>query len=54
MRAAQVLAIIICLVGCEGTVTEGTSASRTLLARGDFMTGVGEEVASTRLEKAPA
>ena len=54
MRAAHLVALIICLVGCEGTVTESTSPSRTLLARGDFLTGVGEEVALEATREGPS
>jgi hypothetical protein len=43
MRAAHLLALTICLVGCEGTVSESPSPSQ-LLARGTFMTNVREVV----------
>jgi hypothetical protein len=44
MRAAHLLALTICLVGCEGTVSESPSPSPALLARGNFVTNVGEVV----------
>ena len=45
MRAAHLLALTICLVGCEGTVSQSPSPSPALLARGNFVTNVGEVVA---------
>ena len=44
MRAAHLLALTICLVGCEGTVSESPSPSPVLLARGNFVTNVREVV----------
>lgn len=44
MRAAHLLALTICLVGCEGTVSESPSPSPALLARGNFVTNVREVV----------
>lgn len=44
MRAAHLLALTICLVGCGGTVSESPSPSPALLARGNFVTNVGEVV----------
>ena len=44
MRAAHLLAVTICLVGCEGTVSESPLPSPALVARGNFVTNVGEVV----------
>ncbi len=44
MRAAHLLALTICSVGCEGTASESSSLSPALLAQGNFATGVGEVV----------
>ena len=44
MRAVHLLALTICLVGCEGTVSESPSSSPALLARGNFATNVREVV----------
>lgn len=45
MRAAGLLALTICLVGCGATVSASASPTPTLLARGNFATNVGEVVA---------